>query len=343
MSTHAHDTTTFRRLERPHHGRMISGVAAGVARHLDVDPVIVRIAFVVAACFGGAGFAAYGAAWLLVPAEGAEHAIVNTRSWPRLGVLAGVGLLIAAAATASDAIGDGDGAAWFWTVVFGGAGAWLLARPRGDSAGMASAAAVPRSRAATRVAAGLMLLVAAAIAGVGAADVGLSWQAASGIFVAAAGLVLVAGAFAGVSAWLSIPPLAIAAAVGALGAAGVDFHGPIGERTYQPVTASAMPSEYRMAIGDQKLDLAGLSLPDGTTRVKLRLGIGDQRIYVPDGMRVRVEGHVGAGDIRMPGGKSEGSDVDRDVTLGGTQGPLLVIDAHVGLGELHVMRQGSGG
>ena len=48
---------------------MLAGVAAGVARGLGIDPVIVRIAFVVLALAGGAGVPLYLAGWLLIPDE----------------------------------------------------------------------------------------------------------------------------------------------------------------------------------------------------------------------------------------------------------------------------------
>ena len=43
---------------------------AASARHLDIDPLILRVAFVVLVFFGGAGLILYGACWLLVPEEG---------------------------------------------------------------------------------------------------------------------------------------------------------------------------------------------------------------------------------------------------------------------------------
>jgi phage shock protein PspC (stress-responsive transcriptional regulator) len=48
--------------------RKIAGVAAAIARRYDIDPVLVRIAFVVAA-FYGVGIALYLAAWVLLPAD----------------------------------------------------------------------------------------------------------------------------------------------------------------------------------------------------------------------------------------------------------------------------------
>lgn len=72
-------TDTDERLVRPCHGRMVAGVAAGIAQYLEVDVTIVRIALVVLA-FLGAGVPAYLAAWLLIPNEGelesvAEHVL----------------------------------------------------------------------------------------------------------------------------------------------------------------------------------------------------------------------------------------------------------------------------
>jgi phage shock protein C len=55
------------RLERSRDDRVISGVAAGIARYLGVDPVVVRLTFVVLALAGGGGVFAYLVAWLIVP------------------------------------------------------------------------------------------------------------------------------------------------------------------------------------------------------------------------------------------------------------------------------------
>ncbi len=51
---------------RPRDDRMVAGVAAGIARRYDIDPVLVRVGFVVAA-FTGIGAVLYLAAWLALP------------------------------------------------------------------------------------------------------------------------------------------------------------------------------------------------------------------------------------------------------------------------------------
>ncbi|PFG40516.1 phage shock protein C (PspC) family protein [Georgenia soli] len=49
--------------------RWIGGVAAGLARRLDVDPLLVRGILVVMSFFGGLGLLLYGLAWALLPEE----------------------------------------------------------------------------------------------------------------------------------------------------------------------------------------------------------------------------------------------------------------------------------
>ena len=56
-----------RRLERAASGRALGGVAAGVAEHLHLSPLLVRLAFVLLALCSGAGVAMYAALWVLVP------------------------------------------------------------------------------------------------------------------------------------------------------------------------------------------------------------------------------------------------------------------------------------
>jgi phage shock protein PspC (stress-responsive transcriptional regulator) len=64
-------------LQRPFHGRMLAGVAAGVADYLGVDVTIVRIVLAVLTVMGGAGVPLYLAGWLLIPDEGAEQSLAS--------------------------------------------------------------------------------------------------------------------------------------------------------------------------------------------------------------------------------------------------------------------------
>ena len=60
---------TSTRLERPAEGRVIAGVAKGLADRLDVPVGVVRAIFVVTALLGGPGIAAYIAGILLMPSH----------------------------------------------------------------------------------------------------------------------------------------------------------------------------------------------------------------------------------------------------------------------------------
>ncbi|HEY0804365.1 MAG TPA: PspC domain-containing protein [Pseudonocardiaceae bacterium] len=60
------------RPRRPRGGRIIAGVAAGIGRRYGIDPIIVRVALVVSAFYGGAGVIVYLLGWLFLPAEGDE-------------------------------------------------------------------------------------------------------------------------------------------------------------------------------------------------------------------------------------------------------------------------------
>ncbi len=57
-------------LRRSRTDRKIAGVSGGIGRYAGIDPLIVRILFVVLAVFGGSGLLLYALGWLLVPEDG---------------------------------------------------------------------------------------------------------------------------------------------------------------------------------------------------------------------------------------------------------------------------------
>src|SRR5690606_23375589 len=50
-------------------GRVVAGVASGIGARYGIDPVLVRIALLVATVFGGFGVTLYLIGWLLLPDE----------------------------------------------------------------------------------------------------------------------------------------------------------------------------------------------------------------------------------------------------------------------------------
>lgn len=50
-------------------GRHIGGVCGGLAEYLEIDPTLVRLAFVALMLMGGPGFVIYILMWIVVPEE----------------------------------------------------------------------------------------------------------------------------------------------------------------------------------------------------------------------------------------------------------------------------------
>src|SRR3954452_24597231 len=83
--------TETRKFKRSSGDRVIAGVAGGLGRYFNIDPVVVRIAFVVLAFFGGAGLLAYFLAWLGVPSDDSEKESFDAAALARrLGLVIGL-------------------------------------------------------------------------------------------------------------------------------------------------------------------------------------------------------------------------------------------------------------
>ncbi len=58
---------SYKRLYRSNKDKILGGVCGGLAEYFDVDPVIVRLIWVLAALLAGAGILAYIIAWIIIP------------------------------------------------------------------------------------------------------------------------------------------------------------------------------------------------------------------------------------------------------------------------------------
>ena len=121
--------------------RLLGGVAAGLARHLGVDVIYVRVAFLLAAAVGGFGAALYAGLWLTLPTDthleqsspGLEAATRQGRRRPgRSRRLEDVGLLVALGAVAIGIVVLGQtlvgGSVVFWPLLLGVIGLAVLWR-----------------------------------------------------------------------------------------------------------------------------------------------------------------------------------------------------------------------
>lgn len=57
----------IKKLYRNTSNKMVAGVCSGLADYLNLDPTIVRLAWLFAVCCAGVGLLAYAAAWIIVP------------------------------------------------------------------------------------------------------------------------------------------------------------------------------------------------------------------------------------------------------------------------------------
>lgn len=142
MSTHQEQPTGTgapggdwwsRRPRRSGADRKIAGVAGGLGRTFGVDPVLIRVAFVVLTIFGGFGLTLYVLGWLLLPADGDEvspgEALLGRGRSATPPVLA-VGLAVVAAISIMSMFSWGLP---FWPLVIAGVVVVLVARNKGRS------------------------------------------------------------------------------------------------------------------------------------------------------------------------------------------------------------------
>ena len=120
--------------------RLLGGVAAGLARHLGVEPLIMRGVFLLLALLGGFGVAAYAGLWLIIPTDthlehttpGLEAATRQGKRPSRARRLEDVGLLVALGAVAIGVIVLAQsllgGSVVFWPVLLGVVGLAVLWR-----------------------------------------------------------------------------------------------------------------------------------------------------------------------------------------------------------------------
>lgn len=59
-----------KRLTRSNTDRMLGGVCGGLAEYFNIDPTLVRLAFVILTFMPGPSFMLYLILWLIIPPEG---------------------------------------------------------------------------------------------------------------------------------------------------------------------------------------------------------------------------------------------------------------------------------
>ena len=115
------------------------------------------------------------------------------------------------------------------------------------------------------------------------------------------------------------------------------FSGGVGESTKRPQTTADL-EPFRHAIGKLTVDLTAPDLDLDDQTVEASVGIGELLVLVPDDTDVRVDAHVGAGNVDALGEEDNGFDVDFDWISGTSGDQELTLDLEAGIGDIRIER-----
>jgi phage shock protein PspC (stress-responsive transcriptional regulator) len=298
MNTHTTHIET-KRLERSRSDRVLAGVSGGLARYFDIHPAFFRVGFVVLTLLGGAGIVIYLASALVIPDEGQEDSFATAalrNRRDRPWPLIGLAFLAVAV-----------------SILLSRATLW----PQGDAWF-------------------LFLLAGALILWITRHSTQAAPQADAptlakddsrrlGRFVRVVMIIV-----ATIVALILIAVAAFAAAFH------VHVNNGIGDRQYEVAGLQDLRDDYKLGIGNMRLDLRSVDFPLGQTEVNARVDVGKLLVQVPDGVALRVHGDAQAGQVTILGRTDDGSSPDESITESGDR--VLVLDAHVGAGDLVVTR-----
>lgn len=412
----------FDRLRRSTTDRKIAGVAGGLGRHLNIDPTILRVLFVVLVFFGGAGLLLYGAAWLLVPEDGSDQAAIHTSpstrttalivagvvgvllvlgdSWGGFGFpwpLAIIGLVVVlflvnkdrprtpggtppagppAGGTSADASASGIGwpqadpttytshASPTATTAHGWVGDTTTERAAEEDApgqvppappygpGSWAPAQPPyqprpsRKERGPRLFGFTLAFVALALGVLGLYDVSggsVVDSAYPALALTVIGGMLLWGAFAGRPGGLIFLGIVASLALAVSSAANEYGWDQRTDRFERPLSAAAMPSDYRMTVGRMVVDLSDirdLEALDGRN-LDIQAAFGDIQVIVPDGVDVNVDSNISlGGDITVDGVQRNGNSPQlREQIDGGDGVPDMTIDIELAAGRINVQQE----
>jgi phage shock protein PspC (stress-responsive transcriptional regulator) len=356
---------SYEQLRRSTTDRKVAGVAGGLGRHLNVDPTVLRVLFVVLCFFGGAGFLAYGAAWLLVPEDGEAHGKIATSDSTRNGLLIGAGILAALLV-----LGDSwNGIGFPWPLLIVGVGVLLYLAVRdggrvrtsgtsdvavatGDeppAPPWAPVATTPGPRPSRRLRGPLLFGPTVALVAVALGALGL-YDATGGSVLASAypalaltvvGVMLVLGAFVGRAGGLVFLGVVAAVALGVTSllsswTASADRDG---ERlSVAPITASSVHPTYEITSGRLRVDLSDVRDPAALAgrTIDVTARAAEIVVVLPPGVRSSVVAGIdGPGQIDLPDRGRGGIGPDAQGVYGSGPG-VVTITTHLTVGHIDV-------
>lgn len=333
-------------------------MAGGLGRHLDIDPVVVRVLLVVMCFFGGAGLWVYLALWLLVPEDGRERAPLRIGDDARQLVL-----VLALVAGGVILFGDmflgyhaGFHGGWLVGLLAVAAAVVLLGRDRRPHAPPAPQpelgldAVAPVAAGPTAPPPGrpqrtgivwfwptvALVAIGEGILGIVAANTSLPPAAYPALALAIIGAMTLVGAFFGRPGGMIALGLVATLVLGVVAVADATVGTRIRHLGVAPTSASSVQPAYRIRSGTIDLDLSQVTDPAALNGRQLDVSAyaGQVSVTLPPGMTVHVHGQVWyAGSIEVAGVQQSGFNPHVDTTIPGPPGAPtldLVVNDHVG-------------
>jgi phage shock protein PspC (stress-responsive transcriptional regulator) len=373
---------TERVLRRRTDDRVLGGVAGGLGDYFNVDPLLIRIAFVGLMIFGGAGLVLYVVGWLLIPVVGEEMSSVEAAfrriglTPQRLGWIAVV--LVALFIFSTLPIGgplDGSGNLYigplpgldpvaFWAVAVIVVG-YLLIRRRETAPAAADVAAAPamtaegtvsaqpaapvvkapsrpRSPLAWYVVAGLLLAIGLLALVSNAAEVAVAPGQFFGVALAVTGIGLVIGAWWGRARILILLALLLLPLAVTASFITAPLEGGIGVPRFTPANAAELREEYRLLGGTLTLDLTDLRIGAEPVNIAASVAVGQLVIILPRNASIDLRARVGAGQVTFFDTYDAGTSLEDRYVRHYISGPTYVLDLQGGIGDILVIEELSG-
>jgi phage shock protein PspC (stress-responsive transcriptional regulator)/predicted membrane protein len=370
-SRSVHSTTELR---RPKDGRLLAGVAAGIADRIGVDRWVIRLAFVVLSFGGGSGILLYIAAWLLMPEEGQSESVGqrwanqanSTRPW------IGVVFVLVAAAILFSNFPFFDGGLLFPTalLVIG----ILLYRgdlpginwkpnPRPDTTAdptntettnaMTTNYASPTVTQPTvpvavkptkppsplgQITIGVTIIALGLLAAVDriATSVDADPRHYFALAVVTLGLGVLVGTYFGRARWLI--PFGLLLVPVMIGASVADAFDGTWEtpQVVRPTDFAGLAGTYERGAGELVIDLTDLPWSGQTVTLSAEVGVGELELRVPEGVAVEATGDVGVGEFATVAGSQGGFGIDRTYNVAGSGLGTVVANLEMGIGRIAV-------
>lgn len=175
--------------------------------------------------------------------------------------------------------------------------------------------------------------------------VSVSWRLVLPGVLIVIGIGLVVGAVTGAGHGGLLPAgVALTALLAVLwvlpGNIGGTLSGGVGERTETPQSVTDGRAGYRLGVGRLNVDLRNLELEEGTTRVRVQVGIGQLVVRIPADVAVRADARSGIGNVQVLGCEASGLGADRECESDdySTEGDRLDLDLNIGIGQIEVRR-----